>query len=161
MAVENSAVMNIGVHVPFGNKVFSRNMHKRGVARSYGNSVLLLFIYFLLYNIVFVLSYINMNTPWVYMCSLSWTPSHLPSHTIPLGHPSAPAASILYHALNLARSQHRSSDPWQRWELIYREDLTWKGESGLEGPLDLLEHLPPNQNLSALLFYDFHQLLWH
>ena len=28
-------------------------------------------------------------------------PSHLPPHTIPLGHPSAPALSILYHALNL------------------------------------------------------------
>ena len=27
--------------------------------------------------------------------------SHLPPHTIPLGHPSAPAPSILYHALNL------------------------------------------------------------
>ena len=28
-------------------------------------------------------------------------PSHLPPHTIPLGHPSAPALSILYYALNL------------------------------------------------------------
>ena len=28
-------------------------------------------------------------------------PSHLPPHPIPLGHPSAPALSILYHALNL------------------------------------------------------------
>ena len=28
-------------------------------------------------------------------------PSHLPLHTIPLGHPSAPAPSILYPALNL------------------------------------------------------------
>ena len=28
-------------------------------------------------------------------------PSHLPLHTIPLGHPSAPAPSILYTALNL------------------------------------------------------------
>ena len=28
-------------------------------------------------------------------------PSHLPSHSIPLGHPSAPAPSILYHASNL------------------------------------------------------------
>ena len=28
-------------------------------------------------------------------------PSHLPLHTIILGHPSAPAPSILYHALNL------------------------------------------------------------
>ena len=25
-------------------------------------------------------------------------------------------------------------------------------------PLDLLKHLPPNQNLSVLLFYAFHQL---
>ena len=37
--------------------------------------------------------------------------------------------------------------------------LTCKGESGLEGPLDLLEHLPQNQNLSVLLLYNFHQLL--
>ena len=29
------------------------------------------------------------------------TPSHLPPHPIPLGHPSALAPSILYHALNL------------------------------------------------------------
>ena len=28
-------------------------------------------------------------------------PSHLPPHTIPLGHPNAPAPSILYPALNL------------------------------------------------------------
>ena len=28
-------------------------------------------------------------------------PSQLPPHPIPLGHPSAPAPSILYHALNL------------------------------------------------------------
>ena len=28
-------------------------------------------------------------------------PSHLPPHTLPLGHPSAPAPSILYHASNL------------------------------------------------------------
>ena len=28
-------------------------------------------------------------------------PSHLPPHTNPLGHPSAPAPSILYHASNL------------------------------------------------------------
>ena len=28
-------------------------------------------------------------------------PSHLPPHTIPLGQPSAPAPSILYHASNL------------------------------------------------------------
>ena len=28
-------------------------------------------------------------------------PSHLPAHTIPLGHPSAPAPSFLYPAWNL------------------------------------------------------------
>ena len=48
-----------------------------------------------------VLPYIDMNQPWVYMCSPSCTPSHLPPRTIPLGHPSAPAPSILYHASTL------------------------------------------------------------
>ena len=43
-----------------------------------------LFIYlFLLYNIVLVLPYIDMNPPWVYMCSPSWTPTHLPSPSLP------------------------------------------------------------------------------
>ena len=59
------------------------------------------FFFFLLYNTVLVLPYINMNPPRVYTCFPSWAPSHLPPHTIPLGHPSAPAPSILYHALNL------------------------------------------------------------
>ena len=38
-----------------------------------------LFIYFLLYNIVLVLPYINMNPPQVYTCSPSWTPLPPPS----------------------------------------------------------------------------------
>ena len=59
------------------------------------------YLFFLLYNIVLVLPYINMNPPRVYTCSQSWTTSHLPPHTIPLGHPSAPAPSILYTASNL------------------------------------------------------------
>ena len=46
-----------------------------------------------------VLPYIDMNQPWVYMCSPSWT--HLPPHPIPLGHPSTPALSTLCHASNL------------------------------------------------------------
>ena len=46
-----------------------------------------------------VLPYINMIPPQVYMCSPSWSP--LPPHTIPLGHLSAPAPSIQYHASNL------------------------------------------------------------
>ena len=37
-------------------------------------------IFFLPYNIVLVLPYINMHLPWVYTCSLSWTPVPPPSH---------------------------------------------------------------------------------
>ena len=37
------------------------------------------FSFFLLYNIVFVLPYINMNPPRVYTCSSSWTPLPIPS----------------------------------------------------------------------------------
>ena len=57
------------------------------------NSLILILYWFL--------PYIDMNQPWVYMCSPSWLPSHLPPHPIPLGHPSAPALSTLYHALNM------------------------------------------------------------
>ena len=43
------------------------------------------------------------------------------------------------------------------------DKVMWKshdeqGGSWLEGPLDLLKHLPQNQNLSVLLFCAFHQL---
>ena len=44
-----------------------------------------LFIYFLLYNIVLVLPYTDMNPPWVYMCSPSWTPLTPPSPSHPSG----------------------------------------------------------------------------
>ena len=46
-----------------------------------GISFSVLFIY-LLYNIVLVLPYIDMNLPWVYTCPLSWTclPPLSPSH---------------------------------------------------------------------------------
>ena len=53
-----------------------------------------LFIYF--YFTILVLPHINMNPPRAYACSPSWTPSHHPPRTIPPGHPSAPAPSILY-----------------------------------------------------------------
>ena len=59
------------------------------------------YLFILLYNIVLVLPNIDLNLPWVYMCSPSWTPSHLPPHPTPLGHPSAPAPSTLYHTSNL------------------------------------------------------------
>ena len=47
------------------------------------------------------LPYIDMNQPRVYMCSSSWTSSHLPPHPIPQGRPSAPAPSALSHASDL------------------------------------------------------------
>ena len=57
------------------------------------------FYFILLYNTVLVLPYIDMNQPWVYMSSQSWT--HLPPHIISLDHPHAPASSILYPLLNI------------------------------------------------------------
>ena len=50
---------------------------------------------------VWFLPYIDMNQPWVYMCSHPEPSSHLPPHPIPQGHPSAPALSTLSHASNL------------------------------------------------------------
>ena len=37
-----------------------------------------------------------MNQPWIYMCSPSWPPPHLPLHPIPLGLPSAPGPSTYF-----------------------------------------------------------------
>ena len=63
---------------------------------------IIIFFYFLLYNIALVLPYISMNPPRVYSCSQSWTPlPPAPHHTIPPGHPSTPALSILHPASNL------------------------------------------------------------
>ena len=39
LAIVNSAVMNIGVHVSFRMRVFSRYMPRSGIAGSYGNSI--------------------------------------------------------------------------------------------------------------------------
>ena len=44
-----------------------------------------IYLFILLYNIVFVLPYIDMNLPWVYMCSPSWTPLPPPSPSHPSG----------------------------------------------------------------------------
>ena len=55
-----------------------------------------------MYNIVVVLPFIDMNQPLGYMCSPHpEPPSHLPPQPIPLGCPSAPALSALFHASNL------------------------------------------------------------
>ena len=59
------------------------------------------FYFILLYNTVLVLPYIDMNPPRVYMSSQTWTTPHLPPHIMSLGHPRAPAPSILYPASNI------------------------------------------------------------
>ena len=43
------------------------------------------YLFILLYNIVLVLPYIDLNLPWVYMCSPSWTPLLPPSPSHPTG----------------------------------------------------------------------------
>ena len=63
--------------------------------------VIYLFFLLLLYNIVLILPYINMNLPWVYMCSQSWTPLPPSSPYHPSGSSQSPAPSILYPASNL------------------------------------------------------------
>ena len=54
-------------------------------------------LFILLYNTVLVLPYIDMNPPWGYMCSPSWTPLPPPSPK----QTGAPAPSTLSHASNL------------------------------------------------------------
>ena len=53
---------------------------------------LVIYLFFLLHNIVLVLPYINMHPPQVYMCSPSWTPLPPPSPSfwlIPVHQPQA------------------------------------------------------------------------
>ena len=64
-------------------------------------SILDQLFFLILYNIVLVLPYLNMNQPQVYICSPYESPSLLPPHTVPLGHLSAPAPSIQYPVSNL------------------------------------------------------------
>ena len=90
----------------------------------------LLFISFLLYNIVLVLPYINLHPPWVYTCSPSWTPLPPPTHTIPLGHPSAPAPSFLYPASNLDWRLYYTewSKPERKTPIQYTNAYIWNLE---------------------------------
>jgi len=65
-----------------------------------------------------------MNPPWRTRISPSWTPSHLPSHTIPPSHPSAPAPRILYQ--------------------------TWTGDSFLIWYYTCFHAIPPNHPTLSL-----------
>ena len=59
------------------------------------------FYFILLYNTVLVLPYIDMNPPRCTCIPKRETPSHLPPHNISLGHPHAPAPSMLYPASDI------------------------------------------------------------
>ena len=78
-----------------------------------------------------VLPYINMNLPQVYTCSHPETPSHLVPHTIPLGHPSAPAPNILYHASN--------------WSIV---DLAWTAKRPNQS---ILKEISPGCSLKGMM----------
>ena len=64
----------------------------------------------LLYNIVVVLPYVDMNQPLVYISPNPHPRSYLLPHPIPLGHPSAPAQSTQFYGLNL--------DWWSVWHMV-------------------------------------------
>jgi len=64
-------------------------------------SVLFIYLFILLYSIVLVLPYINSIRHGCTCVLYPEPPSHLPPHTIPLGHHSAPSPSFLYLASNL------------------------------------------------------------
>ena len=80
----------------------------------HSNSLLLYFYFYfiLLYNTVLVLPYINMNPPHV---PNPEPPSHLCPHTISLGHPSAPAPSILYHLTPVRMAANQKSTSNKCW----------------------------------------------
>ena len=59
LAVVNSAVMNIWVHVSFSMKVLSRYRLRSGIARSYGNSILCFLRNLLVFSMVVVPIYIS------------------------------------------------------------------------------------------------------
>ena len=78
------------------------------------NTIFILFIYFFTtFSILFYFYFFYFTILYWFCHTSTWIhhgctrvphpepPSHLLPHTIPLGHPSAPAPSILYHASNL------------------------------------------------------------
>ena len=74
----------------------------------YGNSIFIFLKYKFIYfnwRLITILCWFCHTSTWIrHGCTCvphPEPPSHLPPHTILLGHPSAPAPSILYHASNL------------------------------------------------------------
>ena len=119
------------------------------------------FVFFLLYNIVLVLPYINMNPPRVYMCSPSWTPLPPPSPYQPSGSSQCtspkysvsciePGLAICFNKVHLVDLYS-----WRGYNLIWRFQVqrtnpytfnmmrTWKGEiKNIGWDLDVTRNLP-------------------
>ena len=76
----NSPGQNTGSGQPFPSS--GRGSSK---ARDWTQVSRIAYLFFLLYNTILVLPYINMNLPWVYISSHSWTPLPPPSPYHPSG----------------------------------------------------------------------------
>ena len=86
-------------------KMHTNSIFKK-ICLHFSHSVYLFIYLFCSLFICFTLQYcigfaIHWHPPRVSMSSQTWTPSHLPPHIISLGHPHAPAPSILYPASNI------------------------------------------------------------
>ena len=66
-------------------RIFSDAIKFFSMTSFYFILIYLNYLFILLYNIVLVLPYIELNPPWVYMCSQSWTPLPTPSPSHPSG----------------------------------------------------------------------------
>ena len=62
LAIENSAAMNMWVHVSFSRKVLSIYMSKSGVAGSYGSSTYRFLKYLILFSTDVVPAYVSTNS---------------------------------------------------------------------------------------------------
>ena len=71
---------------------------------------LFVYLFILLSNIVLVLPYIDLNPPWVYMCSPSWTPLPPPSPSHPSGSSQCTSPKHLVSCIKPGLANHFTYD---------------------------------------------------